>query len=167
MLGSCMTSRSTKPVSGAAGPAKKSRSVSEPPKPTPFLALLDASAELDKSCRTEGLSVAGCSVNFQKKCVSVSGWNIRLAPVELMIFARLLAAPSEVIRSGEFHSLLARWTGDAQPDELSLRLRVNMSKMRAKFARHGIPAPFEAVAGVGYRFRGDCDAKIPNSVPRP
>lgn len=147
-----MTSRSTKPGSGAAGPAKNSRSVREPPKPTPLLALLDASAELDKSCRTEGISVAGWSVNFQKKCVSVSGWNVRLAPVELMIFARLLVSPGDLIRSGEFHSLLARWSGDAQPDELNLRLRVNLSKMRAKFSRHGLKLPIIAVPRQGYRF---------------
>lgn len=147
-----MTSRSTKPGSGVAGPAKKSRSISGPPKPTPLLALLDASAEWGKSCRTEGLSVAGWSINFQKKCVSVSGWNVRLAPVELMIFARLLASPGDLIRSGEFHSLLARWSGDAQPDELNLRLRVNISKMRAKFSRHGIKLPILAAPRQGYRF---------------
>jgi len=96
--------------------------------------------------------VAGWSINFQKKCVSVSGWNVRLAPVELMIFARLLAAPDVVIRSGEFHSLLARWSGDAQPDELNLRLRVNISKMRAKFSRHGLKLPIIAVPRQGYRF---------------
>lgn len=153
MLGSCMTSRSIKQRSSATAPAKTAAA-------PPFPALLDAIDELNKSCRAEGLAVDGWSVDFQKKCVRKFGWNVRLAPVELMIFARLLAAPDEIIRSGEFHSLLARWSGDAQPDDLNLRLRVCVAKLRAKFARRGLEAPIVAVRGVGYRFVRDGAATI-------
>lgn len=97
----------------------------------------------------------GWSVDFRRKTAQKSGWNVRLAPVELMILARLIASPAAVVRSGEFHSLLARWSGDAQPDELNLRLRVCVAKLRAKLARRGLEAPIVAVRGVGYRFVRD------------
>ncbi|MNV28171.1 DNA-binding transcriptional regulator BasR [compost metagenome] len=162
-----MTSRSIKRTGGAAQTScRDGLSSTAADLAAPMPALLRALDELNKSCSTAGLVVDGWRVDFQTKCVHTANLKVRLAPIELMVLARLIAAPDSVIRSGEFHSLLARWSGDGQPDELNLRLRVCITKMRAKFAHHGLSAPIVAVRGVGYRFARD-EAALTSSKPAP
>lgn len=90
-------------------------------------------------------------VDFWRQCVSCPAGVVRLNIAELVIFGRLLAADGAALGRHEFHAPLMRLWAASDPKALDTRLKLNISRMRAKFAQAGLEFPVRAVRGVGYR----------------
>lgn len=90
-------------------------------------------------------------VDFWRQCVSGPSGTVRMNVAELIIFGRLLAADGRVLEKSEFHAHLMRLWDAGEAQGVDSRLKLNISRMRAKFAKARVRFPVRSVHGVGYQ----------------
>lgn len=135
--------------------------------------LLDALNELNKSFPEGPVATTGTwSVDLRSRRVSCPKGSVKLSPLEMVMFARLIAAPDTAVSTNQLHEVLKRWGDSAEAETIGKRLRVYVSKMRAKFTRQGIDFPIGSVHGVGYKFNGiaaaeSCTSAAPSDTQQP
>jgi DNA-binding response OmpR family regulator len=92
----------------------------------------------------------GLHVDPARKCVSWSGGDVRLSPLESRLMQQFAAANGNVVRHGRLVD--AAWGQDADggPDNAFRAIYVHMAHLRKRLAKAGFPGRIRSVWGIGY-----------------
>lgn len=93
------------------------------------------------------LSAGGLCLSLTKGTVSAGGGNVDLTRNELQILACLMTHPHEIVSRADLIDAL--WDNQIYIDDNTLS--VNMTRLRGKLARIGLPDAIKTRRGMGYQ----------------
>lgn len=93
------------------------------------------------------LSAGGLCLSLTKGTVSADGGNVDLTRNELQILACLMTHPHEIVSRADLIDAL--WDNQIYIDDNTLS--VNMTRLRGKLARIGLPDAIKTRRGMGYQ----------------